>query len=224
MPLPGRIFAGDVELGKKDDDHHRRPNGTIPISSWSWTTSKPALRLRRKRIVLGLIALSVLYLFFKNIPTDLTPASRRADIRVPGQTLGGAPLFYDSPSTEQPPRPVVKSPAEDHYYNGQITFPSLGVSLHRIARTNGYRDHNKNVLFAAASLKSVSRLIPMACEMARWNRNYVHFVLLGRDDLPLQDIQTANGIGTECSVYWHGKEYKMIKKPKEITNICRCTA
>ena len=211
MPLPGRIFAGDVELGKKDDDH-KRANGRIPVSSWSWTTSKPTLRMRRKRIFLAFIALYILYLFFKHIPTDLGPVSQRTDVRVPGQSLRGTPLSYTvpAPSTEQPPHPAIKSPAENHYYDGQIKFPSLGISLHGIARTNGYRENNKNVLFAAASLKSASRLLPMACEMSRWNRNVVHFVLMGRDNLPLPDIQLVNGVDTECGVYWHGEERKIV--------------
>ena len=203
MPLPGRTFARDEELGKKNDDH-RPGNGTVPVPSWSWVTSKPTPRMRRRRVVYGLVAVLIFYLFVKNIPTDLGPVSQRFDTRVPGQTLAGVPLSYSDASVGQPPHPGVKSNSENHYYDGQIKYPYLAASLYGIARTMGYRDHNKNVLFSAANLQSASRLIPMACEMSRWNRNIVHFALMGRDDVSLQDIQTVNGIGAECDIYWHG--------------------
>ena len=208
MPLPGRIFAGDEELGKKNDDYRSR-NGAIPIQLWSWMTSNPAPRMRKKRVALALIALLLLYLFFKNIPTDLGPVSERYDAGIPDQAYHGMPFSNPDAPTGPPPRSAVKSAAEDHFFNGQIRFYSLAASLQGIARTMGYREVNKNVLFAAADLKSVSRLMPMACEMARWNRNTVHFVFMGRDDLSVKDIHIVNGI-SECGVYWHGKRFYII--------------
>ncbi|KAI7543023.1 hypothetical protein KC343_g16313, partial [Hortaea werneckii] len=71
-----------------------------------------------------------------------------------------------------------------------------------IKRTKGL--DNRNVLFSVSSLKSAANLIPMACEMARWDRNYVHFALHGRDSLPLQDILEINGVSKEdCPVSFH---------------------
>ena len=203
MPLPGRTFARDEELGKKDDDH-RPVNGTIPVPSWSWVTSKPTPRMRRRRVFYGLVAVLLLYLFVKNVPTDLGPVSQRLDTRVPGQTLAGVPLSYSDAPTGQPPHAGAKSKSENHYYDGQIKFPYLAATLFGIARTMGYRELNRNVLFSAANLQSAARLIPMACEMSRWNRNIVHFAIMGRDDISLQDIRTVNGVGAECDIYWHG--------------------
>ena len=207
MPAPGRIFAGDEELGKKDDDH-RPANGTIPMPGWAWTRWKATPRVRRRRTIVGLGIGLFLYLFIKNIPTDLGPISQKTDIRVPGKTFTGAPLGKgvapQSPSG-QTPHGEDQLPSEKQYYNGQPIFYSLAASLHGIAKTMGYREHNKNVLFAAASLQSVSRLIPMACEMSRWNRNVVHFAVMGRDELPLDDIRMVNGVGTDCDIFWHGK-------------------
>ncbi|MCJ1391550.1 hypothetical protein MMC18_004414 [Xylographa bjoerkii] len=200
MPLPGRIFAGDEELGKKNDDH-RPANGTIPIPAWSWTRWNAAPRVRRRRLIIGLLIGLVVYFFFKNIPTDLGPIARRIDTRVPGQTFGGIPL--PGIPSRKPPHSDDESESEQHYYDGSIKFYSLGASLHGIAKTMGYRERNKNVLFVVASLQSASRLIPMACEMSRWNRNTVHFAFMGRDDLPLKDIQVLNGVGSDCSIYWH---------------------
>ena len=205
MPLPGRIFAGDEELGKKNDDY-RSSGGTAPIQSWLWMISNPAPRIRKKRVALGLIAAVLLYLFFHHIPTDLGPVPERFDAGIPDQSYTGSPYSNPEAPTGPPPRSAVKSAAEDHYFNGQIRFYSLAVSLQNIARTMGYREVNKNVLFAVADLQSASRLITLACEMARWNRNTVHFVFMGREDLPIKDILMLNGI-SECDVYWHGTEF-----------------
>ncbi|MCJ1381145.1 hypothetical protein MMC17_004254 [Xylographa soralifera] len=200
MPLPGRIFAGDEELGKKNDDH-KPADGAISIPAWPWTKWKTAPRVRKRRLTIGLLIGLVVYFFFKNMPTDLGPVAQRVDTRVPGQTFGGIP-FPRIPS-HKPPHPDGESELEKRYYDGPISFYSLGASLHGIAKTMGYRERNKNVLFAAASLQSASRLIPMACEMSRWNRNTVHFAFMGRDDLPLKDIQVLNGVGSDCGIYWH---------------------
>ena len=205
MPLPGRMFAGDEELGKKNDDH-RPSNGVIPVPSWPiWKTIAP--RLRRRRVVLGLIACLVIYVFISNIPTDLGPVAERYDIRMPNPPSNrGSRALREAP-TGQPPHPAGLSEVEKHYYDGQIKFYWLAASLHGIARTLGYREVNKNVLFAAGNLQSASRMIPMACEMSRWNRNFVHFVFIGRDDLPMSTIQELNGAGADCDIYWHGKEW-----------------
>ena len=212
MPLPGRIFADDEELGKKDDDH-RPANGTIPMPAWSWTRWRATPKVRRRRVLVGIIVGVILYFFFRNIPTGLVPIAQRVDLRIPGRTFNGIPLGHkfgqrtgsQAPSG-QPPYPEGYVASEKPYYNGQIKFYSLAISLHGIAKTMGYRDQNKNVLFAAGNLRSVARLIPIACEMSRWNRNTVHFVFVGRDDLPMEDILTVNGVTPDCGVYWHGEE------------------
>jgi len=207
MPLPGRIFAGDEELGKKNDDH-RPANGTIPMSGWSWTRWKANPRVRRRRTIICLTLGLFLYVFIRNIPTDLGPISQKIDSRIPGKTFAGVPLAMEvtpqSPSG-QPLHGEEQLPSERQYYNGQVKFYNLAASLHGIAKTMGFREHNKNVLFAAASLQGASRLIPMACEMSRWNRNAVHFAIMGREELPMDDIRTVNGVGTDCNVFWHGE-------------------
>ena len=91
----------------------------------------------------------------------------------------------------------------DHYYDGLLRFYDLPGSLHGITHTNGYKEANKNVLFLAATTKSASRLIPLACEMANFNRNHVHFAFVGRDSITLDTLKEVNGVGRECSVYWH---------------------
>lgn len=208
MSLTGRIFVGKKDLGKKDDDH-KPSNGAIPMamSNWSWKTSKYAPRMRRRRLMYGLVAVVILYLFFAHIPTDLGPVANRVDRRVPGRTVAGVPLSYLGVSSDQPPRPTAKSAADDHYYDEPVSFPEsfpmLGATLKLMSRTAGFREVNKNVLFAAGNLNSAARLMNMACEMERWNRNVVHFVLMGRATISMDQIKAANGIDAECKVYWH---------------------
>ena len=48
-------------------------------------------------------------------------------------------------------------------------------------------------------------LLPIACEMAIRERNYVHFALMGRDDISMEIVKSVNGIGLECNIMFHGK-------------------
>ncbi|KAL8731617.1 MAG: hypothetical protein Q9166_003305 [cf. Caloplaca sp. 2 TL-2023] len=203
MSLFGRIFA-DEELGKKDDDHKPRKSKTqLP----AWSARRPA-PWRRRRILYGLIASITLYLFFKNIPPpDHPPISLRPHYGAsPRDVATSARKSERIPETpaEKPPRPDKPSEAEKHYFDGPIRFYNLAVSLHAIARLWGQLESNKNVLFAASNVHSASELIPIACEMANWDRNDVHFALMGRDDLEIEEIKLVNGVDEECKVHWHG--------------------
>ena len=222
MPLPASFFADEAELGKKDDDRKPPARRITPLPSISprWRSAIP--RLRKRRFIAFVLALLVLYHFFKNIPTGLTPVSQRVDTRVPWRTVNGMPLrdhnfpSFSTPSvfsssnskSGKPPKPKPDDDNEeetvDHNYNGEFALTSLSDSLQSLARTIRFNS-NKNVLFSAANLQSASRLIPLACDMARWNRNVVHFAYMGRDNVPLDVIQELNGADIGCEVYWHGK-------------------
>ncbi|KAL8861699.1 MAG: hypothetical protein Q9178_001900 [Gyalolechia marmorata] len=203
MSLFGRVFADDEELGKKDDDRKpRRTNLNLP----PWSTRKPA-PWRRRRILYGFIACLALYLFFKNIPPpDHPPVSLRPHYttspRGSRQRQQSSEPVPETP-TQKPPRPDKPPEAEKHYYDGPIRFYSLAASLYAISRLRGHLESNRNVLFAASNLHSASELIPIACEMASWDRNDVHFALMGRDDLELDEITLLNGVDQDCKVNWH---------------------
>jgi hypothetical protein len=192
----------DVELGKKDDDHRFKPaRRGFP------------LRWRRKRIllvVLGLVLFSVFMHYtgsssgektsVKANPFAYTPPSRD-----PAHDSGARWNEITEPTGAPPgmrsPRPGEATP---HTFPGAFKFYRLARSLRAAAHTDGYRTTNRNVLFAAASLQSAATLIPLACEMARWNRNWVHVAFLGREDVPLDDILALNGVDREaCKVLWH---------------------
>ena len=201
MPLQGRIFPRDEELGKKNDDHRpMRGSG----DSYLWPMWKSALRPPRRRSIFVLLFLIGGYIFFMNI-SPLLDQERGNKFGSPMNGLTSAPNT-DAPTTA-PPHISAESKAEKYYFDGQVRFFKLAASLHASARFGGYREVNKNVLFAVSNLKSASELLPMACEMARYDRNYVHFAFLGRDDLPVEAIKSVNGIGPGCNVNWHGKNH-----------------
>ena len=110
------------------------------------------------------------------------------------------------PAAQPEPGPPGEAAPEalKHYYNGPIKLYRLADSLQALPRIRGDQEQNRNVLFASASLKSAAVMIPIACEMARWRRNQVHLTFMGRDDLPLKDILTVNGVDKACGVTWHG--------------------
>jgi hypothetical protein len=166
-------------------------------TAWKW---------RKRRVVLGLLGLLLVYLFIHNIPTDLGAIDERV-----GQSMRPGHTVHNKPKSTQttkepagaPPRSSNDEPGP-HYYNGPIKFYRLATTLRGIARTGGSKWDNRNLLFAASSLKSVANLIPMACAMGKADRNYVHLALLGRDPLPLEDILQINGVDKDdCPVYFH---------------------
>ncbi|KAI6860283.1 hypothetical protein KC323_g6283 [Hortaea werneckii] len=205
MPAPqSTVYSKDEELGKRDDDF--RPKRSSAANSlmqpWQW---------RKRRLFLVVAIALFLYVFVKNLPTDLGPADERLGyaMRRPGQMprsrpQTGTPPGYPKTEPVGAPRrlPQKDEEVDMHYYDGPIRYHRLALSLRGIKRTKGL--DNRNVLFSVSSLKSAANLIPMACEMARWDRNYVHFALHGRDSLPLQDILEINGVSKEdCPVSFH---------------------
>jgi hypothetical protein len=215
-----RMFAGDEELGKKDDDH--KPGD---MNSWNPATffNGPMLRYRsRKRWIVGITLLFCIWAFFHYMPDDiLEPIDRSPNSygggyispkipqrpQVPGPSYGRHSPIRDAPKGP-PPGDQKKKKAHDesldHYYDGDIFFYKLPSSLHDISRTQGFRRMNHNILFAASSLKSASVLIPLACEMTKSENNYVHVAFLGRNDLTIDEILEVNGVDRkECKAYWH---------------------
>lgn len=81
---------------------------------------------------------------------------------------------------------------------------------------------NKNVLFAAASLKSASLLLPMACQMGDELRNYVHFALIGGSGIGMDELRAVNGIDKSCQVIFHGMA-QLSLSPRVSEEACKLT-
>ena len=88
-------------------------------------------------------------------------------------------------------------------FDGPIRFPELAATLRRISATRGGSVKNQNVLFAAASLRSLSTLLPMACEMAEERENYVHFAFMGSKSHSVRELLKINGIDKTCPIIMH---------------------
>ncbi|WPH04691.1 Hypothetical protein R9X50_00758400 [Acrodontium crateriforme] len=211
MPGHSRVYSKDEELGKRDDDFRpkQRSGASSILQPWHW---------RKRRLFAIFSAAVVLYLFIKNIPKDLGPVDQRLNpaykphlyrpaetepVQIPQSKAPSPPKRpVNGEPTDAPPRP--NGVVGNHYYDGTIKYFRLASSLRSIAHTMGSRVVNRNVLFAASSLKSAANLMPMACEMAKWDRNYVHLGLFGRDDLSLNEILSINGVDRKkCGVYFH---------------------
>jgi len=224
MPLPPRLFPGDEELGKRDDDHKPGTKNTLGHVWRQRRLPHGPPRRSMKRAALVVLALVALFYFFKNMPTDLRnprprpyygdPPGKSSAIagsrRPPSVSEGATPSHGHEETAEKP----------QHDYNGPIKFYQLASSLHAFAKSKGPERINRNVvssgrllfihrannmqLFAAASLKSASTLLPIACEMAIRERNDVHFAFMGRDDISMDMLKSINGVAKECKIIYHG--------------------
>jgi len=86
-------------------------------------------------------------------------------------------------------------------FDGPVKFYHLSNTLRAASRQD---ENDRNVLFAAADLSSAAAIIPLACQMANWKRNYVHFAIMGNTDTSLDTIKQINGAADDtCHVYWH---------------------
>ncbi|TLS29023.1 hypothetical protein PpBr36_01757 [Pyricularia pennisetigena] len=211
------LFLSDEEMGKKDDDHRtaRKRLGAARAPSSQRVLLQPRRAL--KRLALLVLAVFLVYQFVVNIPTDVPIRDRRRpnywnpdagprnDARKrPPPAVAPGPRGTPGMAPAQPAQPAAQEAQQaDVLSDHDIKFPSLGASLYAIAETGGFYKANKNVLFAASSLKSVANLLPFACQMGQELRNYVHFVLMSRSGIDLSQLKAINGIDKSCRIIFH---------------------
>ncbi|KAK4156527.1 hypothetical protein C8A00DRAFT_12560 [Chaetomidium leptoderma] len=213
----GAMFLSNEELGKKDDDH--KP-AKIPTIRPRWSAATGASRGKTLKRVAVAFALGIfVYLFISNLPTDVPIRDRRrpvyrpepeadnhrAPAPIPKLTSDRKPPKPNAPpSGPPPPGPPPPGPVPPAAsYNGPLVFQKLLASLEAIHSTGGTSPVNKNVLFAAAGLKSAALLLPMACQMGAELSNYVHFALIGGSDIGMEELRAINGIDESCQVIFH---------------------
>ncbi|KAF2968421.1 hypothetical protein GQX73_g5151 [Xylaria multiplex] len=204
----------DEELGKKDDDHKPVNSAGPRRSTSSWQPSRvPPPRRSLKRVGLVLAIAVFIYLFVHNIPV-LGPNDRMRRPVYPSSQghLPSRPNYPPPGAAMHPPNPAAQAQTQtqalalnagERDFNGPIKFLNLAVSLQAISNTRGSQDKNRNVLFAAASLKSAATLLPMACQMGEKLKNYVHFALLGQSRISLEQLSEINGIDKTCIIIFH---------------------
>jgi hypothetical protein len=199
---------------KKDDDH--KPTKLPPMRS-PWAVARAPQRKALKRVAIATVLLVVGFLFFSNIPTDVPIRNRRpgyipgdgSQLRPPGppKTMPKANKPLRAPNwggkpKEAAPNDRVSVPRGG--YDGPIQFMTLGASLSAISDTGGDSTVNRNILFAASSLQSVALLLPMACQMGAELRSYVHFALMSRSEMTMDEFREVNGVDESCHIIFHG--------------------
>ncbi|EME78800.1 uncharacterized protein MYCFIDRAFT_168119 [Pseudocercospora fijiensis CIRAD86] len=187
---------------------HAQSPTIAPYLPWRW----------RKKRLLAVVAVALIIWALHYVPQSLTLRSgQEQEQEQVSSHANNIPSYrvhegYDAVRAREPkgapPKEENEDGAEDaavkHYYNGVVRFYRLGASLQKVSRTMGMYPQNRNVLFVASSLKSLANLIPMACEMARLDRNYVHVAVFGRSTISLDELMEVNGVTYEsCSAYWH---------------------
>ncbi|KAI9789815.1 MAG: hypothetical protein M1816_005732 [Peltula sp. TS41687] len=200
MPLPSRRFGFDEELGKRDDDHKYHPKSGLQPTWQSWIAT-PRLRRRRTLFVvtLTILVFCLLRRAFKSRELNHDDLFSKSSFTFSNLLPPGSGSLFSG----KPPGKNEDSKACLRYYNGPVEFHRLAITLHGASRTMGHLTEKSNVLFVAGNLKSIAMLVPLACEMARWRRNKVHFVLMGREDALMKDILEVNAVTPQCDVMWH---------------------
>lgn len=184
-----RFWVGDEEMAKKDDDHHIHGHSArLP----QWQATRAPRRRALGRLVAYVVFASLIFYVVYNL--ILSPSDGVTDRR-------------QSAPDREPPSPLghgANRGGQDKGYNGPVKFPELPNTLRNIQGTGGSYERNRNVLFAASSLKSASTLLPMACQMSAQDLNHVHFAIAGRSEVPLKELLQINGIDESCKIFPHG--------------------
>ena len=144
MAPPQRLFPGDAELAKRDDDH--RPAGRKSLGiAWQHRRIPHGPRRRTlQRVAYGIAALIVLYYFFKNMPTDLENPRQRPNYGLPAGTVVPPSKPSAHSSTSMPGQAVAEVSVHD--FNGPIKFLHLAASLRAVSKTRGGELINDNVV------------------------------------------------------------------------------
>lgn len=181
-----RFWVGDEEMAKKDDDHHiHGHNPRLP----QWQATRAPRRRALGRLVAYFVFASLIFYAVYNL--ILSPSNSVTDRNQPAT------------NRESVPGQGAKG-GQDKAYNGPLRFPELAKTLRNIQGTGGSYERNRNVLFAASNLKSVSTLLPMACQMFAQDMNHVHFAIAGSSEVPLKELLQINGIDDSCKLFLHG--------------------
>jgi hypothetical protein len=153
-----RLFVGDEELGKRDDEYRPRNKGSSGLGNlWQQKrVNHGPPRRSLKRVGMVLFGVFALYLFIHNIPTDLK-APRTRPSYTPN-AAGKSPSPHPAPPAKsKPPKkssvtgysgtsmPRKEEEVVPHDFSGPIKFYDLAVSLHAAAN-QGNAILNRNVV------------------------------------------------------------------------------
>src|SRR5947207_6995621 len=159
-----------------------------PLQGQQW---RPSLRMRKNRR--GFVVLAALtfiaYLIYHSSLWHSTLSAEDVKINRYEDPLPSSDIAIAREAVlRKKSHPKLKD-TEDafttlHTYNGPIMFPELYATFAGISQMP-YRYRNRHVLFMAASVTAASSLAGIACDMASTKRNIVHFILFGRNEVPI---------------------------------------
>ena len=181
-------------LAKRDDNY--RPQRYASESAWRF----PRFYIRKRRLFLLVLAALLVWAIWSSSSTRM----QDGDYNSPGKKWHtfGQPQSISESLWDQL-NYNLNDPASQNYA-GPIKLPRLTDSLYSAPGMGSYAGSSQSILFAASSLNSISRLLPLACEMARWERNFVHFIVLSRESLSLSIILEVNGVYQKaCPLFMH---------------------
>lgn len=221
-----QLWRDDEEKASKKDDDLSLPRHSKHAEHWQ-ATPKASLGVASVlRLILYAIAFFLTgYGLFRIIGPAAGASALDPVNLMPMYERPRPPPRYDAPRMDED-APVIKTPKTPKIpksqaksdssgtkaaadspkpYDGPLKLPHLGSSLEAIMlETHGRMQHNRNVLFSAASLKSAALLLPMACQMAAERQSYVHFALMSRSDISIKELLAINGIDKSCPLVMHG--------------------
>ncbi|KAL7922313.1 hypothetical protein ACQKWADRAFT_320858 [Trichoderma austrokoningii] len=214
-----QLWRDDEEMASKKDDDLGLPRHSRHAEQWQPAARSSLGAASVLRLVLYAIAFFLAtYGLFRVFGPAAGASSLDPVNLMPMYDTPQPPPRYDAPRMEEE-APIIKTPepqtkpddagsktAADPSkpYNGPLKLPHLGSSLEAVMiETHGRMQQNRNVLFAAASLKSAALLLPMACQMATERQSYVHFALMSRSDISTKELLAINGIDKSCPLIMH---------------------
>ncbi|KAK5078085.1 hypothetical protein LTR64_003510 [Lithohypha guttulata] len=153
--------------------------------------------LRRRRVLLALVAILTIYLFIKYLPTDVPSVGRRIDSRT-GRSQG-QPSFLGSTLDTTSQGEVL---AQGQLYDGLVKYYHIARTLrpHQLGKHNG----KENVIFLLHDLRTAASLVGCACDVALYNRTNVHLALLPLNDDAVEQIMDVSGISQrDCPIFVH---------------------
>ncbi|CAM1511507.1 Fc.00g090200.m01.CDS01 [Cosmosporella sp. VM-42] len=205
---PLRLWPDDEEMAKKDDDLHM-PGHSRQAGGGQWRATAPRRRVVARLVLYACVALFCFVTLYElatfSVGTSVGETYKKWE-QSAYQPLRHDADRHDTPRTDESgTKPAARKDTVvvPKTYTGAVKFLELAKSLRSISATGGSLFKNRNVLFAAASLKSASTLLPMACQMVGERDNYVHFAFVGRSDISLEELLKANGIDEACKLILH---------------------
>lgn len=197
MALAKRSAVYNNGLDKKTD---------LPLYGQTW---QPNARMRswsffrKKRALLAILALCGIYIFIKFLPTDVPSVGSRIDPRT-GQPQGHPVDRTTTSKQPKPGRPAGKVPEQllDQIYDGPVKFYRLASSLRpHLRKVDDDRDH---VVFLLRDLRTAASLVPLACDMANYNRSRVHMAVMTLRENSIEEIMSVSGVeAPDCPIFWH---------------------